>query len=90
MRYSLNVPEVGAGDEPLYLCGWLVDLGDLVLAGDLVAEILIPGVTFEIVSDATGRLVEIVKPVDSRVHQGDVIGWIESRESESASTNADG
>ena len=81
MRSPINLPDLGSGDEPIQLCGWLADEGDLVLAGDIVAEVLIPGVTIEIVAAAAGRLIEIVKPIDSKVSPGDVIGWIEDGES---------
>jgi pyruvate/2-oxoglutarate dehydrogenase complex dihydrolipoamide acyltransferase (E2) component len=80
MRSPLNIPDLGSGDEPIQLCGWLVDQGDLVLAGDIVAEVLIPGVTIEIIAETSGRLIEIVKPIDSKVSPGDVIGWIEGGE----------
>ncbi len=77
MRIPIIVPDVGSGEEPLQLCGWLVDEGDMVLAGDLVAELLIPGITVEIMSEASGRLDAIMKPIDAAVHVGDVLAWIE-------------
>ena len=79
MRVPIVVPRaLGSGEEPLRLCGWLVDEGDLVLAGDLVAEVLIPGChEVEIVAESTGRLAEIVKPIDSVVLVGEVICWLE-------------
>jgi pyruvate/2-oxoglutarate dehydrogenase complex dihydrolipoamide acyltransferase (E2) component len=88
MRFSINVPDFGAGDETIRLCGWLVDVGDLVLAGDLVAEVLIPGISFEIMAESTGRLIEILKPIDSTVKVGDVIGWLEEGEIETSSNQS--
>lgn len=78
MQVPVEVPELGAGDQTLRICGWLVDVGDLVLKGDLLAEVVIPGVTFEIASPATGRLVEIVCPVDSKIRAGSILGWLEA------------
>lgn len=77
MRVPIEVPEVGAGTETLRLCGWLVDVGDLILKGDLIAEVIIPGVTFEIASPLTGRLVEITCPVDAKIQSGSILGWLE-------------
>ena len=77
MRVPIILPALGANDETLSLCSWLFDEGDLIVAGDLVAEVSIPGITCEIVAESTGRLVEIVKPADSKVHSGDTLGWLE-------------
>ena len=67
-----------SGNEIVRISGWLIDEGDLVIAGDLVVELLIPGLTIDIIADTTGRLTEILRPVDSAVQVGDVIGWLES------------
>jgi pyruvate/2-oxoglutarate dehydrogenase complex dihydrolipoamide acyltransferase (E2) component len=78
MRVPITVPDLRSGKEPIRISGWLIDEGDLVLMGDLVVELLIPGLTIDIVADSTGRLVEITKSVDSPVHVGDVLGWLET------------
>ena len=77
MRVPITVPDLRSGDETIRISGWLIDEGDLVITGDLVVELLIPGLTIDIVANSTGRLVEIVNPVDSLVNVGDVIGWLE-------------
>ncbi len=77
MRVPIMVPDLRSGEETLRISGWLVDEGDLVRAGDLIVELLIPGVTIDIAAPVTGQLVEIVKPVDSPVLFGDVLGWLE-------------
>ena len=77
MRFPIIVPNFGTDDDPIRLCGWLVDEGDLVLAGDLVAEALIPGITFDIVVESDGRLIEIVKPIDSIINPGDIVAWVD-------------
>ena len=77
MRIPIIVPNVGSGDETLRLSGWFIDVGDVVLAGDLVAEVLIPGVTFDIIAESSGRLVEIAKPVDTVTFKGDTLGWLD-------------
>ncbi len=77
MRVPITVPDLRSGDEIIRISGWLIDEGDLVLAGELFVELLIPGLTIDIIASSTGRLVEIVKPVDSHVQVGDVIGWLD-------------
>ena len=77
MRVPITVPDLRSGDETIRISGWLIDEGDPVLAGELVIELMIPGLTIDIVADTTGRLVEIVKAVDSFVRVGDVLGWLE-------------
>ncbi|MEI8017524.1 MAG: biotin/lipoyl-containing protein [Schlesneria sp.] len=77
MRVPITVPDVRSGDETIRISGWLVNEGDLVLAGELFVELLIPGLTIDIIASSTGRLIEIVKQVDSPVQVGDVIGWLE-------------
>ena len=77
MRVPITVPDLRSGDESIRISGWLIDEGDLVLAGELFVELLIPGLTIDIIASSTGRLVEIVKHVDSQVQVGDVIGWLE-------------
>lgn len=77
MRVPIVVPEVGPGNESLVICSWLFDVGDLVVSGDSIAEILIPGVVFEIAAESSGRLVEITHPLDDKVTTGDIIGWLD-------------
>ena len=78
MRVPISVPDLRAGNEPIRVSGWLIDEGDLVSVGELVVELLIPGLTIDVVAESAGRLINIQKPVDSTVHAGDVLGWFES------------
>jgi pyruvate/2-oxoglutarate dehydrogenase complex dihydrolipoamide acyltransferase (E2) component len=78
MRVPIVVPDVRPGNEPLTISSWFVEEGDFILAGDLVLELLIPGVTFDVTSNASGRLVEVVKPVDALTTVGEIVGWIEA------------
>ena len=77
MRSPIIVPELQIGTEPLRITGWLADVGDLVTSGESIAEILIPGITFDIPARSSGRLVQIDKGVDTSIVVGDVIGWID-------------
>ncbi len=77
MRTPIVVPELGIGHESLRVSGWFVEEGDLVLPGDLIAEVLIPGITFDIAAESSGRLAQIVIPVDATITTGSILGWLE-------------
>ena len=72
------MPDLGSADAVVSL--WYVRPGDPVYEGDRVVEVLIPGLTFDVPSPATGRLRErLILPRD-RVAPGQVIGTIEIEE----------
>ncbi len=77
MRVPIVVPDLGSIDEPFRVSGWFVDEGDVVRSGDLVVELLIPGITFDVMAESTGRLVEITKRFDTTIHSGDILGWLD-------------
>jgi pyruvate/2-oxoglutarate dehydrogenase complex dihydrolipoamide acyltransferase (E2) component len=78
IRVPIVVPDLQTGSEKLMISGWLVEAGDLVINGDLIVEVLIPGISLDLIAESTGRLVEIVKPVDALIQAGDIIGWLET------------
>ena len=56
MQTPLTLPDLGAGDEELRVSCWLVDLGDDVDEGDRVIEILMDGITFDVLAERSGTL----------------------------------
>jgi pyruvate/2-oxoglutarate dehydrogenase complex dihydrolipoamide acyltransferase (E2) component len=78
MRTPLKLPDLGVGDEELRVSCWLVDLGDAIDEGDRVIEILMDGVTFDVLAESSGTLTRIERPLDAVVRAGDVLGWLES------------
>jgi pyruvate/2-oxoglutarate dehydrogenase complex dihydrolipoamide acyltransferase (E2) component len=78
MRSPVRLPDLGAGDEELRVSCWLVDLGDVVDAGDRVVEILLDGVTFDVTAEQSGTVTRIERALDSVVRPGDVLGWLET------------
>ena len=42
------VPELRTGDETVRVSVWLVDVGQTLVAGDRVVELLAPGITFDV------------------------------------------
>ena len=77
-RFPITVPDLGTGDDIIRISAWLVDVGQSLISGDRVVEVLAPGITFDIAAVQTGQLLQIVKPVDATVTAGEVVGWIET------------
>lgn len=73
----LTLPELGARDCPLRISAWFVDEGDRVEAGDRIAEVVTPGISCDITATTGGRLVRIERPLDTIVHTGDVLAWVQ-------------
>ena len=71
----ITVPELGSDRASFSV--WHVNVGDRVTEGDRVAELLIPGATFDVSAPATGRLAERTAQPGDGVRAGQVIGTIE-------------
>jgi pyruvate/2-oxoglutarate dehydrogenase complex dihydrolipoamide acyltransferase (E2) component len=56
---------------------WYVGPGDRVFEGDRVAEVLIPGATFDVPAPTTGTLAERLALPNDPVRPGQVLGMIE-------------
>jgi pyruvate/2-oxoglutarate dehydrogenase complex dihydrolipoamide acyltransferase (E2) component len=80
MRYAIELPELGLEDKAARISGWHVDVDDVVVAGDVVAEVLLPGITFDVATVHSGKLVQIERPMDAVIATGDVLGWIETND----------
>ena len=80
MRTPVILPELGAGDEELRVSCWLLELGDAVVAGDRIVEVLCDGITFDVTAECSGTVARIERHLDSVVRSGDVLGWIEMDE----------
>lgn len=66
----LTVPELGIEGVPLVVSLWLVPEGSDVLAGERVVELLAGGVTVDLESPVSGRLVRQVVEEDETVTAG--------------------
>lgn len=76
MPASILLPELGIDSATVSV--WYAELGDRVLEGERVVEVLVNGATFEIVAPATGTLVEKRVFRGEPVAAGQVLGTIES------------
>ena len=77
MLIPIELPNLGTGDETVCVSCWLVDPGEMVIAGDRVVEVLIKGITFDVAAPVSGILSRIEKSLDTRIVPGDILGWIE-------------
>ena len=77
-RPALGTPPPGDVAPAVRFGAWLVDVGDELVAGDHLCEVLIPGVAVTVPAPANGTLVRAnAKPGD--VLDGDEpLGWIET------------
>jgi pyruvate/2-oxoglutarate dehydrogenase complex dihydrolipoamide acyltransferase (E2) component len=73
-RVPIVVPELGSPRATFSL--WHVRVGDRVSEGDRVAEVLIPGATFDVAAPAAGRLAEALTAPNDPLAPGAVLGVI--------------
>ena len=59
---------------------WYVRPGDRVFEGDRVAEVLIPGATFDVPAPATGTLTEPLALPNDALATGQVLGVIQQED----------
>lgn len=75
--FPVPLPDLGTGAEPVRVSAWFVEVGDLVEMGDPIVEVLMPGLTCDVCSPATGRISRVLKEIDALVYPGEVVAWIE-------------
>lgn len=71
----IPLPDLGTGRIVFSL--WYVRAGDRVTEGDRVAEVRIPGATFDVAAPADGVLVERLALPNDALEAGAVLGTIE-------------
>jgi len=74
-RVPITLPDLGSPRAVLSL--WYVRPGDRVYEGDRVAEVLIPGATFDVPAPATGVLGERLALPNDPVTPGQALGVIQ-------------
>lgn len=82
MPTPIVVPPLGKADHRLTVSLWLTRVGEQVVSGDRVVELLMPGVTFDVESPCTGTMIACEYQPGVEVKEGTVLGWIEPAVSE--------
>jgi pyruvate/2-oxoglutarate dehydrogenase complex dihydrolipoamide acyltransferase (E2) component len=72
---AITLPDLGTERAAFSL--WYVRPGDRVFEGDRVAEVLIPGATFDVPAPANGVLAERLALPNDPLTAGQVLGLIE-------------
>ena len=83
-----EIPKVGLVMEQVKVVRWLKNVGDSVAQGEPLLEVETEKSVVEIEAAATGRLTQILVPVDSQAAVGDQVAWIESTDAAVARTTA--
>ncbi len=86
MATPILVPLLESNDQKLTVSLWLTRVGEEVARGDRVVELLIPGVTFDVAAPCSGTLAQYECHSGEEVHEGTVLGWINSAESDQPET----
>lgn len=76
-RIPIDMPTLGFEQDTGRLVGWLKGVGDVVSAGEAIAEVETEKATVEMDSPASGTLVEIVAVAGEDVPVGQPIGWLD-------------
>jgi pyruvate dehydrogenase E2 component (dihydrolipoyllysine-residue acetyltransferase) len=79
-----EIPKVGLVMEAVRVVRWLKNVGDTVAAGEPLLEVETEKAVVEIEAAASGRLAQILMPVDSQATVGDQVAWIESADAQGA------
>lgn len=75
MQTPIILPELGA--EPVRLSIWFADVGEEVVEGDRLIEVVVGGATFDVPAPASGRLAEKQALPDDPLRPGQVLGLVD-------------
>lgn len=76
MSVPVVVPQLGAEGQPLRVSLWFVDVGQAILEGDRLVEVMLPGMTFDISATCSGILATIDVREGEEITEGDKLGTI--------------
>lgn len=74
-RVPITAPELGSDRVVFSL--WQVRVGERVMEGDRVAELLIPGAIFDVPAPVSGTLVERAAQPGDAIVTGQVLGTVQ-------------
>ena len=80
MRIPITIPDSLAGEQPLRLGEWSVDVGDSVDAGECLAELICPGLAIDLPAPANGVVAELIRQPEQSVTAGEILGWLETEQ----------
>lgn len=77
MRTPIRMPNLGTEATAGRIVAWRRGINDLVVSGDVVAELETDKATVELESPATGRIVEVIQPAGAEVPVGELLAVID-------------
>lgn len=83
-RHPIAIPDLDLPGVPITVSSWLAGLGERVVEGDRVVEILAGDVTVDLESPVSGVLGEKLAAVDEAVRAGQVVGVVLARDTDGA------
>jgi len=77
MASPILVPPLGSPNQDMKVSLWLTRVGEPVVTGDRVVELLIPGITFDVEAPCSGILIACECQPGEAVREGKILGWID-------------
>ena len=81
---AIALPELGVEQQPLRVGAWLTEMGETVVAGDPVVEVMINGIVFDVEAPVSGILRRCERLDGDGTEVGETLGWIEPEREPSA------
>ncbi len=75
--HPIVLPDLGANEQPIRVSTWLTQIGEEVVAGEAIVEVLLKGITFDVAAPVSGQLRRIDRFENDVIRPGDVLGWLE-------------
>jgi pyruvate/2-oxoglutarate dehydrogenase complex dihydrolipoamide acyltransferase (E2) component len=76
-RAELVLPDLDLGDVPITACSWHIALGERVVEGDRLLEVLAGEVTVDLPAPASGKLAKRCVAIDEQLRVGQILAIIE-------------
>jgi pyruvate/2-oxoglutarate dehydrogenase complex dihydrolipoamide acyltransferase (E2) component len=78
MRIPVHMPQLGFDMPTGRIAGWTKQVGDVIVKGDVIAEVETEKTTVGMEALDSGTLVEIVHGAGAEVPIGEVIAWLDA------------
>jgi pyruvate dehydrogenase E1 component alpha subunit len=76
MAVPIKVPDIGTTQDEVVLYSWLVEPGDVVKRGDIIAEVETDKAIMEFECPVEGVVLALVAEPEDVVRTGDVLAWV--------------
>jgi pyruvate/2-oxoglutarate dehydrogenase complex dihydrolipoamide acyltransferase (E2) component len=84
VRYEVQLPEVTADANEVFVAEWLVSVGDAVDVGDELVEVITDKANMVVEAEVAGTVIELKVNEESRVEYGQTLMVLEVADSDPA------